>query len=260
MSTGPVTPRLFSVLICTRPARESISRPLVIALIAHLLVAAGMIKVDDVRLPLIFEPQHNGSVDDSPILLKFVDALKPRASGGAPRPAARPRSPIAQTGDATLPLTAGLELPELAQVEAALAQTVDSLARAFAAAAWVFPLLPTLEEMNRDVTLLARAPRITAYSRAPVMTNRKEIEKFLKRRFPFRLRQLGGEARALLWLLIDVSGHVHRAELSESSGRIDVDSVALASAQQMEFLPAQHAGEPVPVWVQLPVGFRVVDE
>jgi outer membrane biosynthesis protein TonB len=138
----------------------------------------------------------------------------------------------------------------------------DSLSAMNSAVAWALPLPPRADSVNvAGVSLaeLARAPRLTGYSRAPQLDNRDFIRSFLEKHFPRTLRQDGGEARTILWLLIDVQGKVFKALVRETSGRAPVDSLALAASNHMSFQPAEQAGRRVPVWVLLPVRLRVED-
>ena len=100
---------------------------------------------------------------------------------------------------------------------------------------------------------------MTYYSRAPVLDNLEQVQRLLLRRFPNSLRRAGGEARAILWLFINARGDVLKTVLRESSGRAEVDSVALRTGHEMRFQPARLAGAPVPVWVQMPIRMRVQD-
>ena len=258
MSYQPTRETLFRVLLSTRPQRDTSVRPFVVAAVGHAVVAAALILTVEARPREVPPFRESTNLDDPPILIQFADAAVAR--GGSARSATRART--VSSGRAAKPAALPLALPDLREAETALSLASAAFDREFmnGTGMWAMPRVPTREQLETELPYLSKAPRITTYSRAPTLVNRKDIERFLSRKFPFRLRQLGGEARAMLWLLVDITGRVHKAQVGQTSGRIDVDSVALAATHKMQFRPAENAGRIVPVWVQMPVGFRVIDE
>jgi len=104
---------------------------------------------------------------------------------------------------------------------------------------------------------LALAPRFTPFTRAPELENREQIESYLHARYPEGLQAMGVGGTTVLWLLLDPRGHIRKVVLLRSSGRRVFDDLAFEATDHMEFSPAWNDGSPVPVWVQIPVTFRV---
>jgi protein TonB len=100
-------------------------------------------------------------------------------------------------------------------------------------------------------------PTFTPFTRAPELVNRAEITEYLRRRYPPGLQQMGIGGVVLLWILLDERGQIRKSVLLRSSGRESLDEAALEAVDHMEFAPAMNQGKNVPVWVQLPVVFRV---
>jgi protein TonB len=112
------------------------------------------------------------------------------------------------------------------------------------------PHEPTLEE-------LAAAPTYTPFTRAAELENREEIRIYLLGRYPRQLQDARIGGRTMLWILVDEKGRARKAVLLRSSGYASLDDAALESTDLMRFAPAWNSGHVVPVWVQLPVNFRV---
>jgi TonB family protein len=58
-------------------------------------------------------------------------------------------------------------------------------------------------------------------------------------------------------LYVDKQGVVSRVEITQSSGRQDLDNAALEAAKQYKFKPARLNGTPVNTWVIVPFQFRM---
>jgi len=104
---------------------------------------------------------------------------------------------------------------------------------------------------------LALGPRFTPFTRAPELENRDQIESYLHGRYPEGLQAMGIGGTTVLWLLLDPHGRIRKVVLLRSSGRRVFDDLAFESTDHMRFSPAWNNGNPVPVWVQIPVTFRV---
>jgi TonB family protein len=247
------TRRVCAVLLCTRPERDRLVSPLVVALIGHALMLFAAFWMTNVPLPTGVAPAERphsaiGEVNTHIVLISPPRAAFHRAAS--------------QQARASGPRTSRGFMIDVAHlnVESNITLHPDTLLKSSAQSMWVLAQIPRSDSVGAvPVTLaeLSRAPRVTSYSRAPHLKNGDYIRRFLERHFPGALRRDGGEARTIVWLLIDVQGNVLKSLLRETSGRAPVDSVALAASLQMEFAPAEQAGRPVPVWVQQPVRFRV---
>jgi TonB family protein len=99
-------------------------------------------------------------------------------------------------------------------------------------------------------------PHFTPHTTRPEVANRAAVGSALKSHYPPLLRNAGIGGTSTVWLLIDEDGKVMRTRLAKTSGRNELDAAALRVAQSIEFTPAQHEGNPVRVWIQLPIVFK----
>ncbi|HET9985638.1 MAG TPA: energy transducer TonB [Longimicrobiales bacterium] len=100
-------------------------------------------------------------------------------------------------------------------------------------------------------------PIFTPYTLPPELMNRDEIRRALLREYPLGLQNMGIGGQVLMWFLIDEAGHALKWELKKSSGFRSLDRAALKVAKRMRFRPAQNYDHTVPVWVVMPIMFRV---
>lgn len=92
---------------------------------------------------------------------------------------------------------------------------------------------------------------------APELRNRAEVTRALRARYPRHLqaRGIGGRVVFLFW--IDENGDVRHFEMTQSSGRKELDEAALDVVEMMRFSPALNHGRPTRVVVALPIVFEV---
>lgn len=100
-------------------------------------------------------------------------------------------------------------------------------------------------------------PVFTPFTLPPELMNRDEIRRALLREYPLGLQNMGIGGQVLMWFLIDEAGHALKWELKKSSGFRSLDRAALKVAKRMRFRPAQNYDHTVPVWVVMPIMFRV---
>ena len=86
------------------------------------------------------------------------------------------------------------------------------------------------------------APRLTAPKRP---------------RYPEAARQAGVEGTVLVKAYILADGSVREALLLRSAGNAALDGAALRTIRESRFVPAQRGGRAVPVWVEVPIDFRL---
>ncbi len=94
--------------------------------------------------------------------------------------------------------------------------------------------------------------RPPTYDTPPTLANKEEIVQ--------ALRAVGGglEAKVRLLVHVDRGGQVSEVRLQEGSGDEGLDDAARWIGERMRFRPAQHEGEPVSAWVEVPLTFDVV--
>ena len=230
--------------------RQKPDLPFIIAIAAHAFIIVAAIWNAKIAMPSSAAYLEDVNTAESTIDIimfagKVADVAKTAATSAVQRPVARVPQFV---------------VPDIADGESL--KMSETSAVSYAAADWAMPALPVPDTAGDglDIHKLADGPRFTSFSRAPSLTNEDEIVRFLTRKFPGGLRRAGGEARSIVWLLIDMQGKVFKAVLRETSGREEADSVAVAASYLMSFRPAEQAGRAVPVWVAQPVRFRVQDE
>lgn len=102
---------------------------------------------------------------------------------------------------------------------------------------------------------IPRRPTFTPYDVRPELRDRAAVADLLERVYPPMLRDAGVGGTAILWVYVDQSGAVRNTRVVTSSGYEELDAAAEAAARDFSFSPAQNRGEPVPVWIQLPITF-----
>jgi len=90
------------------------------------------------------------------------------------------------------------------------------------------------------------------------MEKTPEIVKKVAPVYPSMAKQRGSSGKVILYLLIDIDGHVKQADVAKSSGFDDLDEAAVIAAKQCLFTPAMApGGKAVRVWVMYPVTFTL---
>ncbi len=121
--------------------------------------------------------------------------------------------------------------------------------------------LPVGEE--RDVAVLpegrtddiSRAPVFTPMTVRPRIVNASEVNQALTENYPPLLRDAGIGGTAHVWFFIDADGTVQKTQIQKSSGHDALDQAALRVAETIRLSPAENHGQPVAVWVSVPITF-----
>ena len=79
----------------------------------------------------------------------------------------------------------------------------------------------------------------------------------MKPRYPESARRQGVEGTVLLKMRITEQGSVEDVQVERSAGHPALDQSAMEAVQRWRFEPARRSGEPVAVWVLLPVEFKL---
>jgi protein TonB len=77
--------------------------------------------------------------------------------------------------------------------------------------------------------------------------------------YPQSARMRGDEGTVLLDVEVLPSGRCGALRVLSSSGYPILDEAAAAAIRQWRFRPARRLGQPVSVWVEIPVTFRLID-
>ena len=75
--------------------------------------------------------------------------------------------------------------------------------------------------------------------------------------YPEAARRTGIEGTTSLNVRILEDGSVGEVIVAQSAGHAGLDQAAIDAVQRWRFEPARHGGHPVPVWVTLPIRFRL---
>ena len=102
-------------------------------------------------------------------------------------------------------------------------------------------------------------PTATPYTVAPRLKDPRRAARIVEQKFPLALQKAGIGGTVMVWAFIDQTGIVQRVQMKTSSGNSMLDGAALAAVQQFEFTPALNLDERVPVWVGIPITFRIDD-
>jgi protein TonB len=76
-------------------------------------------------------------------------------------------------------------------------------------------------------------------------------------RYPEAARAAGIEGTVILRIHVLANGEVAAAEVSRSAGHAVLDRAAMESIRGVRFVPARRGDEPVSMWVEVPVQFRL---
>lgn len=77
--------------------------------------------------------------------------------------------------------------------------------------------------------------------------------------YPLLARQRGEEGLVVLFAEVLPTGHCGQLTIRSSSGFSLLDEAALKAVQRWQFKPARRGGEPVVVWVEIPIRFQLIE-
>jgi len=75
--------------------------------------------------------------------------------------------------------------------------------------------------------------------------------------YPREAKQRGVQGEVTLRVEVLASGQVGQIEIRRSSGHEILDRSALATVKQWQFVPAKRGKESIPLWVNIPITFRI---
>lgn len=99
------------------------------------------------------------------------------------------------------------------------------------------------------------APVFTAYVRRPEIADRGHALNLLEWNYPEELKSKGIGGIATIWVFVDEEGVPRNVRRQKSSGIRLLDEAAERSALEFRFTPAINDGQPVPVWIAIPITF-----
>lgn len=201
---------------------------------AALLGAAGITIAFCLLIPML-GTQLNAPLrlEDNPVPVVVVPPeIKQRiASGGgntaSVSPIPSPSAPGLPLSVPTLPATSGVPLPALS------GPSELSLAAPSAPTGGLFE------------------PGAPAFDKPPQVLTR------LDPYYPPSARRTGTEGQVLVRVLVDENGRVENADVIRSEPAGVFDAAALKAIRGWRFSPAQRAGQPVAVRIDIPISFRL---
>lgn len=110
-------------------------------------------------------------------------------------------------------------------------------------------------ERGRGERPTADGPTFTPMTVRPGLRNQPVVRNAIAAHYPPLLRDVGIGGTVRVWVLIDETGAVQQAQISQGSGHDALDEAALRVAPIMEFTPAHNRDDPVRVWVVVPITF-----
>jgi TonB family protein len=110
-----------------------------------------------------------------------------------------------------------------------------------------------------DVERLIDRPVFTPYTVAPRLLNPRRAQRIVRQKYPKIMEQAGIGGTSRLWAFIDATGVVRRCVVRETSGYDELDRAAIEAMMEFEFEPALHMDKSVPVWIDMPIIFTIVD-
>jgi protein TonB len=149
---------------------------------------------------------------------------------------ARPATPVVAATALDDDITIGLTTFEMNPVEA-------------------MPLPPPPQESATEG--VGAEPTFTPFTVAPAILNREEVAEAMVENYPPLLRSAGIGGTVQVYFFIDERGRVEDFRIHRSSGHELLDEASLAVAGLYRFSPALNRDRKVPVWVLLPIEFRV---
>jgi TonB family protein len=109
--------------------------------------------------------------------------------------------------------------------------------------------------VRRSKEELEQAPTFTPYTVRPDIKNRAQVARAMEENYPPLLRDAGIGGTVSVWFFVEETGEIGRLMVNESSGHEELDDAALRVAASIQFTPALNDGDPVPVWISLPITF-----
>lgn len=157
------------------------------------------------------------------------------------------------------PATVGGEAVDV-RVTQPVAWTADARPEAAEPAAERTPIAAALERLLDDdpelAALVAETIEDSEATDRPRLLNPRELGRTLSHEYPPFLRDAGTGGRVVARFIVDREGMPRMVRILTSSDPFFEEPTARV-IRQMRFQPARLDGEPVPVWIQLPIDWSV---
>lgn len=107
---------------------------------------------------------------------------------------------------------------------------------------------------SEEIRTVMRSPSL---SEGEMVFTQPRYAKNPKPLYPREAKKKGYEGEVLLRVEVLSNGRVGEIEVKRSSGHEALDHSAMTAVKQWKFIPAQKGETPIPVWVNIPVAFRL---
>jgi TonB family protein len=114
---------------------------------------------------------------------------------------------------------------------------------------------PTFTTLEGDRVTRGDAA-VSPYDTAPTLQNAAEVAALLNDEYPPLLRGAGVGGRVVVGVFVDTEGRVQDLRIAETSGHAPLDQAALRVARAYRFTPALKGGDPVALWMAIPLTFE----
>ena len=124
---------------------------------------------------------------------------------------------------------------------------------------WEYLIIPdSLVEIISDTTLLSQdqSPTEDIVFFGELDKKPKPIS-IPAPKYPEKMRRAGIEGTVTLKVLVDIDGTVTEIRVHKSSGYTEFDQAAINALRKAKFEPAEHKGDKVKTWTQMPFFFRL---
>ncbi|WP_075323375.1 energy transducer TonB [Acidithiobacillus albertensis] len=227
--------------------------PRAVVFLLALILEAGILAV----LALCLRPSHlPRPVITPPMAVQLVSWPHP---GATPQPSPHPPSPRTTVPIAPKPVPAPPRLSPRPPREVKVPLRTPRLAPTKRVA----PAAPsTISRMPAAVTSAAASPAVPALAPSPPAPaeTRPSIPAYARNpapEYPQSARWDGEEGTVMLRVLVSVSGLPEKITVAHSSGYSSLDRAAEQTVRHWRFTPGTRDGKVVPMWVEIPIRFRL---
>ena len=250
---------MFSNLLFSKPQRRTVRSPawgvsVVVHALAVVLAVNGASRLNEQRGPAVFEAVTFMDIAPEP---ERVEEPKPEPEpeAAAPEPApevTRPELPAGYQVLAAPEEMVGIPAPGLVEIRAE-----DFTGRGIAGGVGgglplkLAPTTPRAPEVEAPMS-------VAVVDEPPRVSNAAEIASRMEELYPMTLRMAGVGGQVVIQLVVDAKGFVEtKGDTIVSSSHRELDRPTRELARIVRFEPARRNGNPVRVWVRLPVTWSV---
>jgi protein TonB len=244
--------RPFAVLLASKPpAQAGRARSTLVSLVLHGLLGSGMIYATMAMAEEVTDQE------DSPVTVEMVAEVEVPPPPPPPPPPDMPVPVVDevfrgfQTLEIPTVMPPDIPPPSSMQEFRATDFTGEGVSGGRGNGTIIADAGVSEAPVSRDT------PSFTPMTIRPKLTNEAEVQRALVREYPPILRDAGIGGTVEVWLYIDENGVVENTKVNKGSGYGQLDEAAQKVGATMKFTPAYNRDLKVPVWVSIPITFRI---